>query len=133
MAALGTHQPMTEKAICDRLGISLAQRRGRYRAVQLINHDWQNPDALISLGIIPAKEISELSGALFAMDGSLKLRPLCARFQTKKDFDMTLARDNPFVTRRWGSRGTQMIFGTGAKGLQLKAGPAFKMCVSSIG
>jgi Lactate racemase N-terminal domain len=24
MVALGTHQPMTEKAICDRLGISLA-------------------------------------------------------------------------------------------------------------
>jgi nickel-dependent lactate racemase len=73
MAALGTHQPMTEKAICDRLGISLAQRRGRYRAVQLINHDWQNPDALISLGIIPAKEISELSGALFAMDVEVRV------------------------------------------------------------
>ncbi len=61
MVALGTHQPMTEKAICDRLGISLAERRGRYRSVQLINHEWQNPDALISLGTIPANEISELS------------------------------------------------------------------------
>jgi nickel-dependent lactate racemase len=73
MVALGTHQPMTEKAICDRLGISLAQRRGRYRGVQLINHDWQNPDALISLGIIPAKEISELSRGLFAMDVEVRV------------------------------------------------------------
>jgi lactate racemase len=73
MVALGTHQPMTEKAICDRLGISLAQRRGRYRSVQLINHDWQNPDALISLGIIPAKEIRELSMGLFAMDVEVRV------------------------------------------------------------
>ena len=73
MVALGTHQAMTEKAICDRLGISLAQRRERYRSVQLINHDWQNPDALMSLGIIPAKEISELSGALFAMDVEVRV------------------------------------------------------------
>jgi nickel-dependent lactate racemase len=73
MVALGTHQPMTEKAICDRLGISLAQRRGRYRSVQLINHDWQNPDALISLGIIPAREISELSRGLFAMDVEVRV------------------------------------------------------------
>jgi nickel-dependent lactate racemase len=73
MVALGTHQPMTEKAICDRLGISLAQRRGRYRGVQLINHDWQNPDTLISLGIIPAKEISELSRGLFAMDVEVRV------------------------------------------------------------
>ena len=68
MVALGTHQPMTEKAICDRLGISLAQREGQYRSVQLINHEWQNPNALISLGTIPTSEISELSGGLFAMD-----------------------------------------------------------------
>jgi nickel-dependent lactate racemase len=73
MVALGTHQAMTEKAICDRLGISLAQRRERYRSVQLINHDWQNPDALRSLGTIPAKEISELSGALFAMDVEVRV------------------------------------------------------------
>jgi lactate racemase len=73
MVALGTHQAMTEKAICDRLGISLAQRRERYRSVQLINHDWQNPDALMSLGTIPAKEISELSGALFAMDVEVRV------------------------------------------------------------
>jgi len=68
MVALGTHQPMTEQAICDRLGISLSQRRGRYRSVQMINHEWQNPDALVSVGTIPSKEISELSLGLFAMD-----------------------------------------------------------------
>src|SRR6059058_6211143 len=66
MVALGTHQPMTEDAICERLGISLDERGARYRSVALINHEWQNPQALTSLGIIPADEISALSGGLFA-------------------------------------------------------------------
>jgi lactate racemase len=73
MVALGTHQPMTEQAICERLGISLADRRDRYRDVRLINHEWQNPDALVSIGTIPANEISELSDGLFAMNVEVRV------------------------------------------------------------
>ena len=32
MVALGTHQPMTEQAICERLGISLAERENNTAA-----------------------------------------------------------------------------------------------------
>ena len=73
MVALGTHPPMSEEAICQRLGISLAERGDRYRSVRLLNHEWDNPDALKSLGTIPAGEISELSGGLFAMDVEVKI------------------------------------------------------------
>ena len=68
MIALGTHQPMKEDAICARLGVSLEERRDRYRAVQLLNHDWQNPETLTLLGTLPAAEIEQLSGGRFAMD-----------------------------------------------------------------
>lgn len=68
MIALGTHQPMTEEAMEKRLGISAAERRDRYGAVELMNHEWNNPDALRRLGRIPAEEISQITGALFAMD-----------------------------------------------------------------
>ena len=68
MVALGTHHAMSEEAICERLGITPAERRERYSRVQLINHEWDNPAALKSLGTIPADEISALSGGLFAMD-----------------------------------------------------------------
>ncbi len=73
MIALGTHQPMSEEAICERLGISLAQRRGPYGKVELINHDWQNPHTLRSLGAIPAAEIEELSGGLFSMEVEVRV------------------------------------------------------------
>ena len=73
MVALGTHPPMSEAAICARLGISLDERRELYRGVQLLNHEWQNPDALASLGTIPAAEIEQLSGGLFSMDVEVRV------------------------------------------------------------
>jgi len=68
LVALGTHQPMSEEAICERLEISLAERRGAYAKVKFFNHEWNNPAALKNIGTIPAKDISELSGGLFSMD-----------------------------------------------------------------
>jgi nickel-dependent lactate racemase len=68
LVALGTHQPMSEEAICERLEISLAERRSTYAKVQFFNHEWDNPAALKNIGTIPASDISELSGGLFSMD-----------------------------------------------------------------
>ncbi|HEY5768984.1 MAG TPA: lactate racemase domain-containing protein, partial [Terrimicrobium sp.] len=73
MVALGTHQPMSEQAICERLGISLKERGERYRGVQLMNHEWDSPQALAFIGTIPSGEISELSGGLFAMDVEVRV------------------------------------------------------------
>jgi hypothetical protein len=68
MIALGTHQPMSEEAICRRLEISLEERQSKYGTVRLFNHEWDNPSALKHIGTISAGEINELSGGLFAMD-----------------------------------------------------------------
>jgi nickel-dependent lactate racemase len=68
LVALGTHQPMTEAAICQRLEISMAERQTRFRQVQFHNHAWDDPQALCEVGTIPAEEIRALSGGLFAMD-----------------------------------------------------------------
>src|SRR5688572_7489545 len=40
LVALGTHQPMSEEAICERLEISLTERRSTYAKVQFFNHEW---------------------------------------------------------------------------------------------
>jgi lactate racemase len=68
MIALGTHQPMSEEAICHRLEISVEERRAKYGTVRLFNHEWDNPPALKHIGTISAKEIKDLSGGLFAME-----------------------------------------------------------------
>lgn len=76
LVALGTHPPMPEAAICKRLEISAAERAGRFGRVKFFNHEWDNPAALKSLGVIPADEISALSGGLFAMDVEVNVNRL---------------------------------------------------------
>jgi nickel-dependent lactate racemase len=68
LIALGTHQPMSEAAISERLEITDLERKTTYAKVEFFNHEWNNPSALKNIGVIPAKDISELSGGLFSMD-----------------------------------------------------------------
>lgn len=68
LIALGTHPPMPDEAICQRLEITPAQWRAQFAKVRFFNHEWDNPAALRRLGVIPAEEIRQLSGGLFAMD-----------------------------------------------------------------
>jgi lactate racemase len=68
LIALGTHQPMTEAAICERLEIAEQQRRETYSRVNFFNHAWDKPAALTQVGTLQAEEIRELTNGLFAMD-----------------------------------------------------------------
>lgn len=78
--ALGTHQPMSEEAICRRLDISIEERRGRYSKVSFHNHAWDNPAALQEIGVIAAEEISALTGGLFAMDVPVEINRLVFQY-----------------------------------------------------
>src|SRR5689334_13378171 len=68
IAALGTHQPMSEAQFCERLEITEAERKATYGKVRFFNHEWNNPKALRQIGAISADEISKLTNGLFAMD-----------------------------------------------------------------
>ncbi len=76
LVALGTHQAMSEESICQRLEISLEDRRSIYSRVRFFNHEWDNPSALRGIGTIPSSEISELSGGLFSMDVLVEINAL---------------------------------------------------------
>ena len=73
MIALGTHQPMTEEAICHRLEISLDERRGKYGSVNLFNHEWDNPAALRHIGNLSGEETRALTGGLLEMEVPVKV------------------------------------------------------------
>ena len=60
LIALGTHQPMSEAAICQRLEITESERKERFHRVRFFNHEWDNPAALKNIGTIPSAEISQL-------------------------------------------------------------------------
>lgn len=68
MIALGTHPPMSEDAIRARLEMTPEERTGRYSKVRFLNHAWDDPAQLASLGTIPSAEIDALTEGRFAMD-----------------------------------------------------------------
>ncbi|HZL19688.1 MAG TPA: lactate racemase domain-containing protein [Polyangia bacterium] len=62
LIALGTHPPMTEEAIHQRLGITAAERAGKYARTKLFNHHWNDPAQLVSIGTITEDEVEAISG-----------------------------------------------------------------------
>jgi nickel-dependent lactate racemase len=68
MIALGTHQPMSEEAICERLEISIEERRAKYSGVRFFNHEWDNPAAMKRVGDLTLEDTRELTGGIFEME-----------------------------------------------------------------
>ncbi|MGB7539638.1 MAG: lactate racemase domain-containing protein [Anaerolineales bacterium] len=62
LVALGTHPPLSEDRLCGLVGIRSGERRTKYRPVGLINHSWDDPSALASLGWIPKELIRQFAG-----------------------------------------------------------------------
>jgi nickel-dependent lactate racemase len=64
LIALGTHPPEDDGKICKLLGVRPEERAGRYRNVQIFNHQWDKPDMLREVGTISAEEMTRLSDGL---------------------------------------------------------------------
>jgi nickel-dependent lactate racemase len=64
LIALGTHPPEDDERIGKLLGVRPEERAGRYRNVQIFNHQWDKPDMLREVGTISAEEMTRLSDGL---------------------------------------------------------------------
>lgn len=73
LVSLGTHQPMDEGAICQRLDITLEQRRTTYASVRFFNHEWEKPETFKSIGTITAPEVEAISNGLFSEEVDVAL------------------------------------------------------------
>ena len=62
LIALGTHPPMSDEAINKRLGITTADRAGKYARTRFFNHSWQDPAQLVSIGQISEADVEVISG-----------------------------------------------------------------------
>ena len=113
LIALGTHQPLSEAAICRRLEISEAERREHYRDVNCFNHVWDNPAALKQVGTLSADEISKLSDGLFAMDVPVEIN------QRVFDYDQVIIVGPVFPHEVVGFSGGNKYFFPGVAGPQL--------------
>ena len=68
LVALGTHPPMSDEEICKLLGISAEQRQNELQQVKLLNHEWDNPDQLTTIGTLTKADTLEISGGLLELE-----------------------------------------------------------------
>jgi nickel-dependent lactate racemase len=64
LIALGTHPPMSDKMINDRVGITEEERANRYAKARFFNHSWDDPRQLAPIGAISAEEVEQLTHGL---------------------------------------------------------------------
>jgi nickel-dependent lactate racemase len=62
MVALGTHPPLPEESLNQLVGITAAERSTTYRHIGLLNHAWDDPAALVTLGVMEDAEIRAIAG-----------------------------------------------------------------------
>jgi nickel-dependent lactate racemase len=63
MVALGTHPPLSEESLNKLVGITVEERTTTFMHVGLLNHAWDTPSALTSLGVMEQDEIKQIAGA----------------------------------------------------------------------
>jgi nickel-dependent lactate racemase len=73
LIALGTHAAMPEAALADWLGYPRGRLQQRYPGLQVLNHQWHDPQTFVDLGQISADRISDLSGGLLRTGVDVKL------------------------------------------------------------
>jgi nickel-dependent lactate racemase len=62
MVALGTHPPLSDESLHKLVGITAEERTTTFNHVGLLNHTWDTPSALASLGVIEQEEIKQIAG-----------------------------------------------------------------------
>ena len=68
LVALGTHPPLTEAKIDELLGFAPGERAAKYGRVGVLNHHWNEPTELRSVGTIPGGRLAELSDGRMTQD-----------------------------------------------------------------
>lgn len=76
MVALGTHPPLSNAALNQLVGITSEERAGVYGNIGLLNHDWQNPTALTTIGTLSRDQIKALAGPVWhpSLGGDVPVR-----------------------------------------------------------
>jgi lactate racemase len=65
MVALGTHPGYDEAGLNHLVGITAEERATTFKQVGLLNHAWNDPTALTSLGMLDQDEIKRLAGSSY--------------------------------------------------------------------
>jgi lactate racemase len=84
LIALGTHPPMSEDAINARFALSPHERSHIYGSMRFLNHRWDDPAQLVSIGALSEADVHAISGGLMREAVDVTINKLVL------DYDMLL-------------------------------------------
>jgi nickel-dependent lactate racemase len=76
LIALGTHMPMSEEAINKLVGVTPAERAGKYKHARIFNHEWSHSENFKTVGRITEDEIRKISGGLLAKSADVTVNKM---------------------------------------------------------
>ncbi len=110
LVALGTHPPMSDDALLNHVGITRAEKENLYSRVNLFNHAWNDPSALVTLTTIHADDVDVITKGLIN-------RPLTVTINRKVfDYDTALVCGPVFPHEVAGFSGGNKYFFPGISG-----------------
>ena len=62
MVALGTHPPLSETNINKLVGVTSEELKNTFKPIRLLNHAWNEPSALTTIGTLEQDEIKHIAG-----------------------------------------------------------------------
>jgi len=74
LVALGTHPPMSDAQLSKLIGRPVVN--GRCGEARIFNHHWEDPSTFVTLGHIPADEISQITAGRLVRDVPVSLNKL---------------------------------------------------------
>jgi len=62
MVALGTHPALSEESLNKLVGLTTKERVTTFKRVNVLNHTWDDPSTLVTIGSMEADEIKSIAG-----------------------------------------------------------------------
>jgi nickel-dependent lactate racemase len=78
LVALGTHPIMNDEHLGKLVGRRV--KNGQCGTSRIFNHHWEDPQCFVTLGVIPAAEIGELTGGLLSQEVPVRLNKLIREY-----------------------------------------------------
>lgn len=76
MVALGTHPPLSRDSLHQLVGITEEEHQGIFKHIQLLNHAWDDPSTLKTLGTLKVDQIQQIAGDVWhpSLGGDVDIR-----------------------------------------------------------
>jgi nickel-dependent lactate racemase len=113
LIALGTHKALDRISILTHLGMSEQEYQSEFPKLKCYNHEWNNKEALCSLGVLKADQVRELTNGLLDEEIPLSIN------RTIFDYDHLLVLSPVFPHEIAGISGGSKYFFPGISGPEI--------------